>query len=386
VLAVLEGVADPTPAELKIVLDASAANADVEKRVWLMFRSPNWFARLDADGQLQRWLNTGTVEQQHRSIDILGMAAGSNPDRVAAILAAYRYRPEYHDYLRWATRFAELHTSRPLFELLLDAVRNGAAAGRESELWLPILTLADHQSAWAIELIAAYFIDWPGGLDLTVNGRVERLSLRDYTLAELVRKAAAAEPARFVDSLLPYMTDVMKVAATGTKPLGFPTDPHFSYYDDEMVASHDADDAMHVGMRSAIEQLVRADPAAAKPMLQGLADIRLSAAQSLLYLGLIAGGGHHANWSADLLLDGVDRLFCGTRSNSVWVARQLIETIAPHISEEKHLALEEAVRDLRFDWERRQVGYYAFTLLSALQPSRLTALGKRRLGEYQRKF
>ena len=53
----------------------------------------------------------------------------------------------------------------------------------------------------------------------------------------------------------------------------------------------------------------------------------------------------------------------------------------------KHEALvEHVVRDLRFDWESRGGGYYPFMLLSALDPTRLTDLGRRRLGEYQRKF
>ncbi|MCW2540007.1 MAG: hypothetical protein JWN95_1732 [Frankiales bacterium] len=66
--------------------------------------------------------------------------------------------------------------------------------------------------------------------------------------------------------------------------------------------------------------------------------------------------------------------------------RLVIQGIAPHLDDTKHQTLEDAVRDLRYDWDRRPHGGYAFPLLSALDESRLTDLGRRRLGEYRRAF
>ncbi len=386
-LAVLGSLSDPTAAEMQIVVQAATTDSALATRIWQALRTDGWFVRLDTEGQLQRWLDSTVVEERERALGILGSAARTNPDRVAAILTDYKTHAEYIEWLFWATRFADLHASRSLFELLLDAVRGGAAEGREHMLWLSVYTLADHEPIWAIELIKAYFAEWPGGLLPEPSGEVARLKQNDHGLSELIKKAASAESAQFVDDLLPYMTDVIKATARQDQPSpGFPTDPHFSYHYREMADTSDADDSLHVGMRSAIEAVVRADAAAAKPILEQLATIKLSSAQSLLYLGLIAGGAAYADWSAELLLEGIDRLFCGTMSNSVWVTRQLIETITPHIGDETHRALEEAVRDLRFDWEGRHGGSYAFDLLSALDAKRLTPLGQRRLGEYQRKF
>lgn len=386
ILAVLTGLTDPTSAELQIVLDAATTDVDFGRRARAMLRSPNWFARLDGDAQLQGWLNRGTVEEQNRAVDILGAAARINPTRIAEILAPLRERAEYHNWLLRIARIAELYVSRQFFDLVLDAVRLGAADGHESELWLASHNLADHEPGWAVDLLEAYFIDRPDAFLPDGEGKVATLTQREHSLADMIRKAASSDPAKFVEVLLPYMTRVMAMTAEDDRPPGFPSDRHFSYFYDLLSETSKADDAFLAGMRSAVQDVVRLDPTAAKSMLEGLAATKLSGAQSLLYLGLIAAGTQLADWSAELLIEGVDRLFCGTMSNSVWVARELILTIIPQIDDSTHQALEDAVRDLRFEWEQRSSGYYAFTLLSALDPSRLTDLGGRRLGEYQRKF
>ena len=101
--------------------------------------------------------------------------------------------------------------------------------------------------------------------------------------------------------------------------------------------------------------------------------------QFLLYRGLSAGGKYFADWAASLLLQGGRRLNCGYVSDVNWVARELVRTIAPYVSDALHQQLEYLFRDL-------QNGYSAFKFLSALDESRLTPAGRRRLGEYRRKF
>ncbi|MBM2614267.1 ATP-binding protein [Actinoplanes sp. LDG1-06] len=386
ILAVLAGVAEPTSAELQIVLDAATIDADLGDRVWRMLLSTNWFDRLDGDAQIQAWLGHGTADERNRAISILGSAARVYPARVAAVLASFKDRSEYHNWLLRSMRAAELHLSRELFDLLVDAVRVGGANGDERTLWLAADSLAEHEPGWAIDLLGAYFIDRPGALAIDGEGRVEALTQNDYSLAESVRKSASSDPAKFVAIFLPYMTDVMVMTAGNEPPPGFPSDQHFSHHYDRMSETSEAENAFLAAMRLAVQAVVRSDPAATKPVLEGLAAVKLSGAQTLLYLGLIAAEAPLADWAAELLLESTDRLFCGTDSNSVWVARELIQTIGPHIDETTHQALENAVRDLRFEWEQRAAGYYAFTLLSALDPGRLTERGRRRLGEYQRKF
>jgi hypothetical protein len=100
----------------------------------------------------------------------------------------------------------------------------------------------------------------------------------------------------------------------------------------------------------------------------------------------LAGGTVYAEWAADLLLQGEHRFFCGRNTDSVWVAREVLQAVSHDISDDRFVRLEDAVRDLRFPWESRRGGWYAFTLLSALDEHRLSELGRRRLGEYRRLF
>ncbi|WP_409463703.1 hypothetical protein [Amycolatopsis sp. GA6-003] len=384
ILAVLAGLADPTPAELQVFLDTMAA-IDLGRRAWQVVCSPQWSELLTANGQIRQWLESGTPDEQGLAVDALAVLAKTQPDRAASVVSGFQHRAEYDDWLLWIARGTQLWTSREFFDLLLAAVRAGTAHDRAEGIWFAAHDLVEHEPRWAIELLSAYFVGSSDAVVLAESGKVEVLARRDHSLASLIQKAAAAAPAAFVTTLLPFMVRVMAVAVVDSSGPGFPRDRHFTHCH-QMSETDEVDNALLAGMRSAIAAVVRQDPAAAKPMLEGLAANKSSGAQSLLYRGLGSVGSHYAGWSAELLLEGVDRLFCGELSNSVWGARELMRTIAGYLDDSTHQALESAVRDLRFDWEGRRWGYHAFTLLSALDPNRLTPIGRRRLGEYQRKF
>ena len=113
----------------------------------------------------------------------------------------------------------------------------------------------------------------------------------------------------------------------------------------------------------------------------------------MLYRALIAGAETFAPWAAELILQGGNRLEAGYLSDSHWLSREVVEAIAPIVSDEVHLQLEEQLRDLPATYQSpdlhhrlRSFGYTAFKFLSALDPRRLTPVGLRRLQEYQRKF
>ncbi len=386
ILAVLSGLSKPSTSELRMVVAIAEAHADLADRTWQLLRVEPWFDRMDEDGQLTAWLDSDVQAERHLALTMLGTAARTEPDRVAEILSAYDKHVEYAEWLRWVVRFANLHTSRKLFDLLIDGISKDVYVGWTHELWLATHGLAEREPEWAIELLQAYFAR-PDALSLNESGKVSALADHEYGASEMIKNAASARPALFVGAMLPYMKDVMRIAVSGDPQVGLPDDRHFSYFYGDMISNNEVDDAMLLAMRDAIEAIVVADQIAARPVLEGLAHYPYSSAQWLLYHGLIAGSATYADWAAELLLEGVNRLFCGSQSNSVWVARLLLQAILPHIDDDKHELLEDAVRDLRFEWEsHRSGGWYAFNLLSALDPTRLTELGRRRLGEYQRKF
>ncbi|WP_460796879.1 hypothetical protein, partial [Nocardioides pacificus] len=111
------------------------------------------------------------------------------------------------------------------------------------------------------------------------------------------------------------------------------------------------------------------------------------AAQALLFRALVAGASHFTDWAADLILEGSTRLECGYLSDTHWLSRELVQAIAPLVSDDVHARLEAALRDVRNPYERLQsFGYTGFKFLTALDRSRLSPVGVRRLGEYGRKF
>jgi hypothetical protein len=385
VLAVLGGITDPATHEADMLVDVAAGHPPYEARLWSHLRTPAWFSRLDADGHIADWLRAGE-EAQTRALNLMVGVAATLPDRLAALLAEHREAPLYPDWLRWVVRFAELRASRPLFDLFLDAIRSGRYDGYEHDLWLSVHNLAEEHPDWAVEVLVAFLVDRPGALEQNEQGQVNTLKSRDYQGTDLARKAAAGAPQQFCALLLPYLLEVMEVTAYERDREGSQPDAHFTFRFPGFETDIDLDDSLFAGMAAAIRTLVAADPAGMRPTLERLAADLHENAQWLLYQGLIAGGAAYAEWAAELLLEGPHRLLCGDASNGVWTTRQVLEAISPHIRDELFSRLEAELRDLRFSWEGRRPGWYAFNLLSALDEGRLSAVGRRRLGELRRAF
>jgi hypothetical protein len=313
-------------------------------------------------------------------------AARTMPDRLAELLNQHTEHPNYPAWLRWVVRFADLATSRPLFDLFLDAIRTGVYAGYEKQMWLEVYNLPETQPGRAAEILHAYLVDRPGAWDLDDQGKVLALQSREHSAAHLTRRAAEGAPQEFCDALLPYMLQVMESTAYEREREGPRPDMQFSFRYPGTESDSDLDDALFAGMTSAIRSSVAADPGAMRPTLELLARDPHESAQWLLYQGLLAGGAAYAEWAADLLLEGRHRLLCGYGSNGVWVTREVLQTITLLISDKQLRRLEEVVRDLRFPWEGRPAGWYAFTLLSGMNEDRLSETGRRRLGELRRTF
>ena len=133
--------------------------------------------------------------------------------------------------------------------------------------------------------------------------------------------------------------------------------------------------------------MAKSAPEEIRFLLEELASDPYDGSQFLLYRALSASAEHFAGWAASLLLEGGRRLRCGYISDSLWVARELVLAIAPHVSDEIHQRLEKLFRDMPCEWGSNcGSGRSAFTFLSALEEARLTTVGQRLLGEYRRKF
>jgi hypothetical protein len=319
---------------------------------------------------------------------MMSSAVEEYPESIADLLGSHKTEPDYHDWLRRISRFADLSRNRQLFTLVLEGVRQGAYDGAEHELWLMTNDLAKHEPLWAIELLQAYLIDHAESLRLNEEGKVALLDLRDYWASELVKETANTEPLTFVLTIVPYLRQVMAATAMEEYSCRPIYDRHFRYRpDDDHFEDSKLDDSLLAASVRSLETLAKAAPDTIQNILADLAADPYEASQFLLYRGLSAGGEYFADWAARLLLEGGRRLHCGYVSDVNWVARELVRAIAPYISDALHQQLEYLFRDLHNGYEsRNDWGCLAFKFLSALDESRLTPVGRRRLGEYRRKF
>ena len=388
VLAVLASLVAPTSADAKLILRIAETCPRFEALLWQQLQRPQWFARFHEEGQISTWLDGRDEDMRNHALSLMASAVNESPELIADLLESYKTEPDYHDWLRKISRFADLSRNRRLFTLVLEGVGQGAYDGAEHELWLMTNDLAKHEPLWAIELLRARLFDHVNSLTLNEKGRVALLGMRDHYAAELIKDAADAESLTFVQTVVPYLRQVMAATAIEDHDDHPIYDCHFSFRlaGDELKDDELGDSLLAASVRS-LETLAKAAPDTIQNILAHLAADPYEASQFLLYRGLTAGGEYFANWAASLLLEGGRRLYCGYVSDVNWVARELVRAIAPHVTDEAHQQLEHLFRDLHNGYESRHSwGCSAFKFLSALDESRLTTAGRRRLGEYRRKF
>lgn len=388
VLAVVANLPAPTSGDAAVVMSVASTRPSFEGRLWQQLRRAPWFLRFYEEGAIARWLDSTDQELRERALNSMMSAVKAHADVIADLLTGRKSAHEYLDWLRWTVRYADVHESRQLFDLLLDAVRQGGFDGIEHELWLTVHDLAKHQPLWTVELLQARLIDHVDALALNDRGRVAVLGLREYGATELVREAASAEPLAFAQTVVPYLCSVMAATAMPPHDDAPIRDQHFSArFEVDDLDDRELDDALLAASIRSLETLGETAPEKVKPILDDLAADPHDAAQFLLYRALIAGAATFAEWGAALLLEGGKRLDCGYVSDPDWVARELLRAIAPHLNDTLHKQLEDTFRDLHDPYESRQsAGRSAFTFLSALEELRLSPAGVRRLGEYRRKF
>ena len=393
VVAVFANVSAPTLEDVEVVLRLAERDSTLTKRLLLQLARPTWFVPFYAQGHIDKWLDSHDAALRDRSINWMGNAGAENGAEVASLLTARNQSPDYVMWLNRVTQRADLHLDRQLFELLLDAIRAGQINPADHNHWLSAHELAEHQPRWAIEMLKACFVESPSALVLGSDGKVAVLGIHEYGATQMIEAASKAEPQAFAEAFVPHLLAVMKATHYDRHEQDLLRDRHFSLRLRTESGYGDVDDALYNGVADALGEWAKTSPEAIESMLQLLAANECDAAQSLLYRALIAGGLAFAPWAAELILQGGNRLEAGYLSDSHWLSREVIEAIAPIVSDEVHLQLEEQLRDLPATYQSsdlhhtlRWFGYTAFTFLSALDRRRLSPLGHRRLQEYQRKF
>ncbi|MGH3564888.1 MAG: hypothetical protein ACRDRH_02405 [Pseudonocardia sp.] len=380
-LSVLGTLINPSSQEADAVLRV-ILSVDFTERIWRRISTPAWFDAFDRGGRIEEW-TLSTAENKAIAVDLMARAVAIYPDRVSEVLSKEHIEP---DAIRYVLRFASLENDDSIFALFLDALRQGVFSVFANWLWLSIHELPSRAPDRAIALLRVYLEEQEGAFDVAADGKVALLTLREHSASEFVRYVAEAVPRQFCEVVIPYLVRVMRLTERDTDGFGYPTDQHFWWRNRGERLADELDDALLSGAVHAIEKLAASDQASLQPFLDQLAAVELDTAQYLLYTGLIGLGRASAEQSALHMLGGIKRLFCGYRGHSVWTTRRLLQVTSPYITASSFEQLEVMVRDLHFPWERKANGWYAFALLSALDETRLSDLGGRRLGEYRRKF
>lgn len=387
VTIVFANVSAPTDEDLDLVLRISETDSNLTRRLWQLITRPSWFDVVHDRGLIETWLDSNDLTLRERGVAWLANAGIDRGAVVADLLTLRRDAPDYLNWLRWLIQLADLHENRPLFDLMLDAVRFGDFDPDDHNLWLSAHDLAGHEPLWAIELLSACFVESPSALVTDASGKVSILGLREYGAAQLIEQSSKSEPRAFVEVVVPYLLVVMHKTRYKGHLDALLHDRHFSLRVYSKEGSGDVDDALYNGAADALASLASTAPESVEPLLRTLAADEHDAAQALLFRALVAGAAHFTNWAAELILEGGNRLESGYLSDSHWLSREVVEAIAPRVSDEVHALLEKELRDLRVPHEHgRSFGYTAFKFLSALDYDRLSPTGSRRLAEYQRKF
>ena len=388
VLAVLRSLADPANAEWRMIERLMVADPDgpLTPHLWATINTAAWFDRLDGDGVVAGWLASGNAVTCDRAMQAIVGAIKQRADRLAQLIAPHAAtNPQYPNWLAWISRFADVHNSRPLFDLMLAAVRRGDYNDRPLALWNHVFGLGQHQPGWAVELLVTWLVGRPGVLAQDATGRPADLESREHNLLELASSGAQGAPALYVQRLIPYLLMVM--ALTERDPTRRPVRDHFSFRQQHPGPMPNLGEALLHGAATALRALATQHEQAIQPILDLLAVARYDSAQWLLYEALRANGERYAERAASLLLEGEHRFPCGYLSSPYWTTRQLLEATTPRMSDDHFARLEVAIMAYAPSWESRDhAGWASFILLSAMAEDRLSRAGQRRLGELRRRF
>jgi hypothetical protein len=395
VLAWLATVADPREAEWQLLSPILDDPADpLHDRAWRATRSSSWFRFLDAKGLLSRWLAEGGVRKA-AALAILTAAEQDEPDRVAVLLRPFQSASdEWRNDIASVLMRGDVSQSRDLFELLLSLIDEGSEDFGPRFLWGIAHDLADPQPEWVCEVLGAYLRErLQAATDAGISnpfGFRSRIVPRGLYLGETIAACSKKAPQAFFEHVWPQMVRVMDRSQVPLRDDGPRCNevwhqPHFS------DAGDDLEEDLLIGAELAVRALAIEAPGDFERLVAEYDSTSHETIAYILFQGFGAAPQRYADMAVEFLLADDDRFRIGYSSDEHWASRQLIEAVSGLCSTELFMALEGRVLAYYTTWERsrdgfRSLGVAQFTLLAAMDPKRSSADGRRRLGEWQRKF
>ena len=432
VFQLLSATTDPTQAERTLLREVEDAHPDWAHQVnRVISNHVGWFDVIDATDFLETGLSSDETKKQERIVWLFAMPEilQHRSVRVAALLRQHRRNDdEWQNYLRFVCRTGDIFYSRELFDLFLSLIHDGTLDGTRpgfavNDNWWSILySMGEEAPAMVCETIAAWFDRkleaWGQAqsdstpVDQQLNcgeaggeGDIEvpdpAASLWQYLGEDgnddgVIAKAAEASLA-FAEQILPRVASFVEKHAKPCRDR-LDVDPLWSFrsYGE---GDYQVYDSLFKSLARALEDLARSAPDDLDRLLDPYTT-RLH--DSIAYLVLRAWSAvperygerlarylveeprrlkvGYASWSGESTGAGVASDF-----RSIEAVRAASRTCSP----ETFAALEATIVGLRDDWEARhprQRGLRQLQLLTAMDQSRLGAVGHSKLAELQTKF
>lgn len=357
-----------------------------------LFRSVGWFLLLDRIGTIEGWLDNGEEDDRDLALNLMRHYSNREPDRVAALLMARLDRDD-----AWRTRVSQFMTwcpameaSESLLRVLLAVVERGdfsVLKNRQAGFWGIVHRLPKHHPDHCAVAIGAY-------LRRLVEETAEpRPFDEDRGSSEKVVEACAdGAPAEFVDVILPLFLELTERFADRDGP-----SPYLDrlWWDAAFLIRHrhSLSGALLSGLSKALVRLATLDVAAFEKAAEQLAASPCRSAHVLLMHAYAGAGAAMAEQAGQYLAEHWKTYGVGERGGRHWAARELLENVAPYMSQAGLRALEPLILSWYPPSEReprpRRGEYWGCAqhlLLDVIPTDRLSDAGRRRQAELRRKF
>ncbi|HBE18739.1 MAG TPA: hypothetical protein DDW51_14280 [Cyanobacteria bacterium UBA11367] len=398
VFALLAAMDDPTAEEWQIIAPLiEDKSKPITQQVWGTLRSSiRWFQLLDSLGIIEKWLRDESGGYVEQAVMLLLSVQKQIPDRVVELVKPFIGVSEaWRNRLVYLVSWADLDVGDRFFALFLQLIDEGILdeKGNSIDFWDGIYSLLKKSPELTCEIIGHYLnrrfkltnkLNNNSGIILNIN--------LDH---RIVLDSANKAPLSFVTQVLPYILRVIELTARQEgKPPWIDRIWGFRKYG----LGYDSKIILLSAIEAALSNLSANHPEDFASIAEELCKSKFETIQYLLIRAYTTNGKRFADEAIDYLCEQPARLktgysFCSGNGNAApyWATKELLEVTTPHCSEERLVKLETLILDyypeeLKSIIDLKYRGYPQLILLYAIDSSRRTEIGNRRLQEWRRKF
>ena len=395
VLALLGSLDDPTSDEWTVI--QPLLKSELSDQVWRAINGSNtWFDLLDSIGQVRQFLTSEDEQLLNNVMRFLLSVQNQRSDRVAELLSPFiGFSASWNQRLRFLIVYSEMGVSRPFFDFSLKAIRAGifddllSPDGDDFGTWYRAKQLAESKPEMALELVAAFCERLVEYMRRSEHPR-ELLHTRLDLGGEVMQGVSTSVPEMFVESLLPFLYDVLDISANKKLSPPWP-DPVWGHGFIEQTTG--LDNGFLLAMEAALRWIASNYADRFRIYANEFKSSRYRTVHYLLMRSYCVAGNSYAEEAVEYLLeDFAGRFGSGhVSTSSDHAVLELIEAVTPYCSVRNLERLQGIVLDFWPDYEkgfhsRRRRGASQLQLLLRIENSRLSDKARRRLQELERKF